>query len=75
MSSSVLRPNGTAANVGVSVTGSSAHAATSDDSDSTYVELIDSGDELLLNLGDLSLPAGAVLTRLVAALKCAAPCA
>lgn len=75
MTVSVLRPNATNAQVGNSVTGAaSAHAATNDDSDSSYVAgFLDSGDYVSFALGDLTLPAGAVVTRLVLALKLAAP--
>lgn len=60
MTVSTLRPSGTTSNTG-SVTGAaSAHAALSDDSDSSYVTL-DQNETAELVLEDLSLPAGAIV--------------
>lgn len=55
----MLDPNSTGANTGA-VTGTNAHSALSDGSDSTFVDF-DYGEAALLGLTDLSLPAGAVL--------------
>lgn len=54
-----LTPNSTGANTGA-VTGTNAHSALSDGSDSTYVDF-DYGEAATLGLTDLTLPAGAQL--------------
>lgn len=61
MTVSTLRPNATTSTTGT-VVGSSAHAALSDDSDSTYVELT-ALETLETTFGDLTLPAGAVVVK------------
>jgi hypothetical protein len=58
---STLRPNSTAS-ASATVTGASAHAATSDDSDATHVRLT-AGGWVRFGLTDLSLPAGAAIKR------------
>lgn len=59
------RPDATTSNTGVSITGAAtAHAALSDDSDSSYVTTDASGDELVLGCAEPSIPAGAVIKGL-----------
>lgn len=56
------RPDATTSNTGVAVTGAAtAHAALSDDSDSSYVTTDAPGDELVLGCAEPSLPAGSVV--------------
>lgn len=60
MTVSTLRPNATTTHTGDLTGGATAHGVLSDDSDSSYTNL--SSDELYLGgLGDLTLPAGAVI--------------
>lgn len=71
-----LRPNGTDANVGVSVVGAgTAHEALSDNSDSSYVTSIGLGDSLRLTMDDLSIPPGAVIQVISLRLRANAPSA
>lgn len=55
-----LRPNATTSNTGALTGGASAHAVLSDNSDASYVTY-DPGEESLVPLGDLTLPAGALI--------------
>ncbi len=64
MASTILKPNATKTLTG-SVTGAaSAHAALSDVSDSSYVQ-VDTGEQVTVQMDDLSLPGGSVVTRVV----------
>ena len=63
MSVASLRPNSTASLTGSVVGAASAHAATSDDSDATYV-LLDPREQATVSLGDFALPAGATITAI-----------
>ncbi len=66
-----LRPNGSSGTMGTTVTGAaSAHAALSDNSDSSYVNLY-AGVQILLQYDDLTLPAGAVLASTALRLRTA----
>lgn len=60
MTVSTLRPDGTTTSTGISITGASAHAALSDDSDSTYVDF-SFGDNWKGTFTDFTLPAGAIV--------------
>lgn len=64
MTISTLRPNGTTSNTGTLTGGATAHAVLSDDSDSSYVDYASAGQASVLALGDLTLPAGAVVKSL-----------
>lgn len=69
MTVSTLTPASTVSSSGIAITGAaSAHAALADSSDSSYVTF-DASDSLELALSDLSLPAGAVITRLAAVIR------
>ena len=72
MTVSTLRPSSTVANSGVAVTGSSAHAALSDNSDSTYLDSFGIDDYIILGLDDLTLPSGALVKNVAARLRVAA---
>lgn len=71
MSTATLRPNGTTSNSGVAVLPSgTAHGVLSDNSDSTQCSFFGE-DELQVTLGDLTLPAGALIRDLVVRLRTA----
>jgi hypothetical protein len=68
MTVSTLRPSSTSA-VATSVVGAaSTHAALNDDSDASYCTL--SADNIEVGLGDLTLPAGAVIKTLAVRIRC-----
>lgn len=56
----VLRPNGTTSNTATLVGAATAHAALSDDSDASYLDFV-GGNLAELTVGDVTLPAGAVM--------------
>lgn len=61
MTVSTLRPDGTSSSSSVTVTGAaSAHAALNDNSDSSYLTVANTG-QLVVTMGNLTLPAGAVI--------------
>lgn len=61
MSQLTLRPDGTVSATGVTITGAAtAHAAVSDDSDASYIELNATGETARFTLTTGSIPAGAV---------------
>ena len=68
MTVSTLRPNGTTSNTGALTGGASAHAVLSDNSDSSYITF-DPGEACTVALGDLSLPAGAVIKQYAVRLR------
>lgn len=68
MTVSTLRPNGTTSNSGTLTGGASAHAILSDNSGASSVDYASSGQASVLTLGDLTLPAGAVVKSLRARL-------
>lgn len=64
MTVSTLRPNGTTSSSGIAVTGAAnAHTALNDNTDSSYVTFDAAADTVRLALGDLTLPAGALILR------------
>lgn len=67
-----LRPNATTQD-GASITGAAtAHAATNDNSDASYVTITSGGaNSLVVSLGDLTLPAGAVIKSIALRLRSA----
>src|SRR5690242_16878974 len=67
MTVSTLRPDGTISTVGspATVGAASAHAALSDNSDSSYVHSPTTGDIVAVSFDDLALPSGAVIKSLV----------
>lgn len=66
-----VRPDATVSSTGGTVTGAaSRHAATSDDSDSSYVTFT-TGDEFTLGFAEPSIPAGAVLSKFTARVRVA----
>jgi hypothetical protein len=60
MPTNILRPNGTAQNTGTTNNSTSAHAATSDNSDTTWVTM-PAGSRVWLDLGTFTIPAGNVV--------------
>lgn len=61
MTVSTLRPTSTTSNTGTLTGGATAHGVLADDSDASYVTLTAAPQTTLLGLGDLTLPAGAVI--------------
>jgi hypothetical protein len=59
MTVSTLRPDSTTSNTGTLTGGATAHAVLSDDSDASYAHYL--GQSSVVGLGDLTLPAGAVI--------------
>lgn len=72
MTVSTLRPNATTANTGTLTGAGSAHAALSDDSDASYINLA-SGNAASGGLEDLTLPAGAIIKDIAIRARVAAP--
>lgn len=71
MTVSTLRPNGTAQNLNVSRVGAASdHAALSDNSDSSYLTSWSDGG-VAVELGDFTLPAGAVIKSFCPRIRCA----
>lgn len=64
-----VRPNATTANTGTVTGAASAHAALSDNSDSSYVTLA-SGDEFVVGLADVTIPATAVVKAISTRIRC-----
>ena len=60
-----LRPSSTVSNTGTLTGAASAHAATSDNSDASYVTYAASGEKSILGLTDLTLPGGALISSVV----------
>lgn len=70
MTVATLTPNATVTSSGVTVTGAAnEHSALSDSSDASYVAWAGSSPTLELGLSDLSLPGGAVITRVAAVIR------
>lgn len=71
MATVTTRPDATVSSSGGTVTGAaSRHAATSDDSDSSYVDFT-SGDEFVLGFAEPSIPSGAVLNQVTIRIRVA----
>lgn len=68
MSSTIIIPDGTNANTGALTGGASAHAVLLDFDDATYVTL-DTGESAEVTFGNPTIPAGAVVTQVVVAIR------
>lgn len=76
MTTATLRPNGTVSNAGpwaITGGGGTAHGALSDQSDASYVTAPAATQALILNLEDLTLPAGAKIISVQPRARCATP--
>ena len=68
MTVSTLRPNATTGNTGALTGGATAHAVLSDDSDASYITY--NGQFSTVALPDLTLPAGAIISKVAVRARC-----